>query len=169
MTNHRHSARRNKRPKGLTLIELVVVIAIIALLAAIAYPSYINQVRKSKRAVAKSALLDASNRQEQYFFASRAYASAMNLLPGYTTATTTTLLFDKNSAYTTVGADAVYAVSATAVNSGSGVCGTAPCFQLQAIPQNDQWNDTECRTFTLTSSNAKTSTDDQGVATSNCW
>lgn len=144
-------------PQGWTLIELVVVMAIIAILATIAYPSYVNQVRKSKRVVAKSALLDAANREEQYFFTNRAYTGALTDLgyadPAY---------FGGDNSPSSA-ADAVYTLTATAVNSGSGACGPAPCFQLQAVPQNDQASDAACGTFTLTSSNAK------GAAGSDCW
>ncbi len=43
--------------KGFTLVELVTVIAILALLLAIAIPSYNSQVRKARRAEAKTQLL----------------------------------------------------------------------------------------------------------------
>lgn len=146
---------------GFTLMEALTVVVIVAILATIAYPSYVNQIRKSKRAVAKSALLDAANREEQYFFSNRTYADAMNKLAGYTSLTPP-ILFDKDSTPTTVSGDALYAVSVAAVDDAT-ACGTSPCFKLQAVPQNDQANDTACGTFTLTSSNAK------GAAGGNCW
>ena len=45
------------RVKGFTLIELMVVVAIVAILAALAYPSYQEQVRKTRRADATTALM----------------------------------------------------------------------------------------------------------------
>lgn len=45
-----------KRTRGFTLIELLVTIAVVAILAAIAIPSYQDQVRKGRRAEAKSEL-----------------------------------------------------------------------------------------------------------------
>ena len=66
------------RRRGFTLIDIMIALVIIAILTSLAYPSYLNQVRKSKRAVAKSALLDAADRQEQFFFTHRGYADAMN-------------------------------------------------------------------------------------------
>ena len=140
-------------------MEALTVLLIVSILVAIAYPSYVNQIRKSKRAVAKSALLDAANREEQYFFSNRTYANALNLLPQFSNAT---VFFDKDSSQTTVAGKAVYALSVAAVDDAT-ACGTSPCFKLQAVPQNDQANDTACGTFTLTSSNAK------GAAGSDCW
>ena len=142
--------------KGITLIELIVVMAVVAILAAIAYPSYITQVRISKRAVAKHVLLDAANRQEQFFFSNRTYATALNQMPGYSSFT---VYFDKEGSPTTVSADRVYSlyVAATCLAGD-----TPPCFLMLAVPQNDQTNDA-CGTYTLTSSNAK------GAGASNCW
>lgn len=150
------SAARGRAPiNGFTLAEIAIVLLIIGILAAIAYPSYLDQVRKSRRAVAKSSLLDAANREEQYFFSHRQYGSLADL--GYTST-----YFGKDGS---VGPalDAVYQLSVTAVNSGSGVCGSAPCFELQATPKNDQMNDTACGTFTLTSDNAK------AAGGQDCW
>ena len=155
MTNHRTP---NRTQHGFTLLEAMTVVLIIAIVAAFAYPSYLEQIRKSKRAVAKSALLEAANREEQYYFSHKAYANALNLLPEYATAT---VLFDQDGSQPAAAGDAVYALSVFAVNDAA-ACGTSPCFQLQAVPQNDQVNDS-CGTYTLTSSNAKS------AAGANCW
>ena len=166
MTGHQLFKPRNTQPRGVTLIELVTVMAVVALLAAIAYPSYVSQIRKSKRAVAKSVLLDTANRQEQYFFDNRVYADAMNKLTGYTSSASTTILFDKDNIPTTVSGDALYAVSVAAVNGAA--CGSAPCFKLQAVPQNDQTNDA-CGTFTITSSNACDVSNTTSPPAGQCW
>jgi len=146
-------------------MEALITVVIIAILATIAYPSYVNQVRKSKRTVAKSALLDSANRQEQYYFDHKQYADAMNKLAGYSSATPP-ILFDKDSAVTTDSAEAVYAVSVAAVDSSA--CGTAPCFKLQAAPQHDQANDA-CGTFTITSGNARGVNNSTSTPASECW
>ena len=154
------------RSVGVTLMELMIVMLVIAVLASIAYPSYVNQVRKSKRAVAKSALLDAANRQEQYYSGNRAYADAMNKLTGYTTLPGATILFDKDGGVTTVGADAIYAVSVAGIDAAT--CGTLPCFKIQAVPQNDQAND-DCGTYTITSDNTRDVSNSTSTPASECW
>lgn len=159
MSYNRFPSGGKRQQIGLTLLELLTALTIIGILAAIAYPSYVDQVRKSKRAVAKSVLLDAANREEQYFFTNRAYTGTLTDI-GYSSPA---YFGDDNSPST--AAKAVYKLTLTVVNSGSGTCGAdpAPCFQVKAIPQHDQANDTACGTFTLTSSNTK------GAAGSDCW
>ncbi|MDP2902189.1 MAG: type IV pilin protein [Methylovulum sp.] len=56
--------KRNQQ--GFTLVELMVTVAVIGVLASIAYPSYQNNVMKSRRADAKSALLELSNFMERH-------------------------------------------------------------------------------------------------------
>ena len=51
---------------GFTLIELMIVVVVLTLLAAIAIPTYSNQIRKSRRSEAKSALLDLAGREERF-------------------------------------------------------------------------------------------------------
>jgi type IV pilus assembly protein PilE len=145
--------------RGFTLTEIMIVLLIIAIIAALAYPSYLDQVRKSRRAVAKSALLDAASREEQNYFSCRTYSASMasssppecpNLLnyasdPAY---------FGKDSTNLDSNTDAVYAISVVTADNAA--------FKLQAVPQNDQANDS-CGTFTLTSDNKK------DAAVGNCW
>ena len=92
-------------------MEALIVLLIVAILATIAYPSYVNQIRKSKRAVAKSALLDAANHEEQYYFSNRTYANSLTLLPQFSNAT---VLFDKDGSQTAVGGKAERGCSRTA-------------------------------------------------------
>ena len=68
--------------RGFTLIEVMIVVAIIAILAAIALPSYQQQIIKSNRAAAKGQMLDIANREQQYLFANRVYATKALLETG---------------------------------------------------------------------------------------
>jgi type IV pilus assembly protein PilE len=60
--------RVNQSPstRGFTLIELMIVVAVVAILAALAIPSYNDQIRRSRRADAMSALESLALRQEQW-------------------------------------------------------------------------------------------------------
>src|SRR5438552_18645819 len=62
--------------RGFTLIELLIACVILAILAAIALPSYQNQVHKSRRTDAKSALVGAAGQMERYFTERGTYATA---------------------------------------------------------------------------------------------
>lgn len=52
---------------GFTLIELMIVIAVLVIIAAIAIPSYNNQVQKTRRADAHSALMNAAQTLERCY------------------------------------------------------------------------------------------------------
>ena len=69
MTNHQ------LRTAGFTLIELMITVAIIAILTLIAYPSYEEQMLKTRRSDAETALTTLAN-QETLFFAQNNYYTA---------------------------------------------------------------------------------------------
>jgi type IV pilus assembly protein PilE len=76
------------KKNGFTLIEVMITVAIIGILAAVAYPSYTEHVKKSARAEAITALVDAANKQEQFFVDNHDYtADLTNLGLGTTTET----------------------------------------------------------------------------------
>jgi type IV pilus assembly protein PilE len=54
----------SRRHGGFTLIELMITVAIVAILAAVAYPSFMEQVRKSRRSDAITALNAVAQAQE---------------------------------------------------------------------------------------------------------
>jgi len=67
--------------KGFTLIELMIVVAVVAILAAIALPAYQEQVRKSRRAQARSDLAEIVQGLERSFTVNRSYDSSVYSLP----------------------------------------------------------------------------------------
>ena len=63
---------------GFTLIELIIAVAIVAILASIALPNYTEYVKRASRAEAAAYLLDAANKEEQYFVDNREYVDSFN-------------------------------------------------------------------------------------------
>lgn len=63
---------------GFTLIELLIAVAIMGILASIAYPNYEEYVKRAARADAMVLLLDAANKQEQYYVDNRQYTTDLD-------------------------------------------------------------------------------------------
>jgi type IV pilus assembly protein PilE len=64
---------KHTKAGGFTLIELMIVVAVIGVLAAIAFPSYQEQVRKSHRTDAQTAMLELAQRLERCFTLANTY------------------------------------------------------------------------------------------------
>ena len=126
----------NRRNSGFTLIELMIVVAIVAILAGIAYPSYKNYVLKGHRAGAQAFLLDAAQRQQQYFLDNRSYATDAATLFG-----TASPIPSEVSPYYQI------TIATTA--------GPPPTFMLTATPQGKQATGSE-PTLTIDQTGAKT-------------
>lgn len=130
--------------RGFTLIELMIVVVIVGILAAIAYPSYQNQVRKSRRADAKAALMETAQQLERCYTRFSDYADAN---------------CEADVSY--VSDDEFYTISASAMS--------ASAFTLSAAPRGDQVNDTECGTLSLTSTGIEGSSNDTTTDANDCW
>ena len=82
-----HAPRNGQR--GFTLIELMIAVAIIGILLRLALPAYQNSVMKSRRADAKTALLDLAQREERYLATTNQYTTSAPALGYAGTATVT--------------------------------------------------------------------------------
>lgn len=136
-----------KRVRGFTLIELIIVVAIVAILAAIALPSYNDSVRKSRRAQAKTDMLELTQLLERRYTTSRTYVG-FAIPAGYDQSP-----HEGTAYYTITGHEA-------------GVV-TASAYTLTATPQGSQVNDLRCGTLTIDSRGQKTESGTDTVA--DCW
>lgn len=145
-----------QKQKAFTLIELMITVGIVGILATIAYPSYQNSVIKSRRADAKSALLELANFMERHATEANCYTdpgtdglcdTADDSAPALPfTATPRT-----GTAYYTLAIAAIDAVSYTL--TATPIVGTS------------QEND-DCGSLSLTNTGIKSST---GLTAADCW
>lgn len=142
LPNRRHATKR--RIAGFTLLELMIVVVVVGIIAAIAYPNYQDQVRKTRRADGKSALLNTAQALERCYTRFAAYNNA-----------------GCGVAFPILSPEGYYSITAAAGP-------TAAAFTLAAAPQGAQAADTDCGTLRLTSTGIQGS---QGVDAdaSNCW
>ncbi len=141
-----------KKQLGFTLVELMVVVAIIAILAAVAIPAFQHQAMESRRADAKSALLDLATREERYYANNNVYTSAASSL--YGTGASLPLQVP-------TGSTPDYQISVSIPSS------TTPAFALSASPMNLQVGDA-CGTYQLDNTGAQTNTPTPPSGTT-CW
>ncbi len=146
---------------GFTLIELMITVAVVAILAAIAYPSYQDSVRKSRRADAKSVLLQATQWMERFYTENNRYdqnraGTAVALPAGLTQAPIE-------------GGTKYYNISLSPNCTGAASV-TANAFTLWACPitTTDQNND-KCKTLTLTHTGVKGVAGGASLTVDECW
>jgi type IV pilus assembly protein PilE len=139
---------------GFTLIELMIVLAIVGILAKIAYPSYQDSMTKSRRADAKSALLELS------VFMERLYTTTGCYNPG----ATDKVCGDGNDAAPTL--PFIVTPKSGKANYDLTVVATASSFTLSAAPKSTA-PDEKCGTLTLDNTNTKAENGTGTVA--DCW
>jgi type IV pilus assembly protein PilE len=145
--------KRTNRASGFTLIELMIVVAIVAIVLAIALPGYQEQVRKTKRSIARGELLEVAARQEQYFVNNKQYAIDLTSL-GYPT---NGYGVDQNTNAVAAGAG-IYNIQ---LAGGA----TTIAYTLEADPTGGQVRDTRCGMLTITSTGIKGAVG----SVSECW
>lgn len=139
------------KSSGFTLIELMITVAVVGILAGVAYPAYTNSVIKSRRADAKSMLLEVAQRQERFYTERNTYTTNLTTDLGYTS-----VPLKSENGYYTITAGASAGAGNTIANS----------YTLTATPTGSQANDTQCASFTLTHTNLKGASGTNAAA---CW
>jgi len=131
-----------KPMRGLSLTELMIAMSIVGILAAIAYPSYTQYVERSRRAEARTILLDAAQFMQRYYAANDTYAGAD--LP------------DSLSRSPATGSQ-YYAIS---IAEGA----NRTTYTVQAVPKGIM-SDDECGTLTIDSNGRRGADGDE----TKCW
>ena len=143
------------REKGFTLVEMVVVVFIVALLLTLTLPGYQDQLRKARRSLGATALLEVVMRQEQFFVDHKRYAEDLSELEY---PTTPFAIDQQGNAVTAVAANRIYLIDIAMQQNA---------YTLYAIPQLSQAQDYSCGTLSLDSRGIKLATGAESVQ--DCW
>jgi type IV pilus assembly protein PilE len=142
--------------RGFTLIELMIAVAIIGILLRLAYPAYQNSVMKSRRADAKTALLDLAQREERFLATQNQYSTSAPAL-GYASGSTIT---PASPMTIQNGSSSFYTLAVSAPTTTS--------FTATATPTGPQLSkDTQCGAFSIDNTGRQTISG-TGNAT-DCW
>jgi len=144
-----------KKIKGFTLIELVVVVFVVALLLTFTVPGYQEQLRKTRRSLGGTELLEVMMRQEQFFVDHKRYAVDLTELDY---PATPYAIDPQGSAVTAVAGNRIYLIDITTQQNS---------YTLYAIPQLSQALDYSCGTLSLDSSGIKLAMGTS--AAQDCW
>jgi type IV pilus assembly protein PilE len=151
---HRMSFLSSRRIGGFTLVELMITVVVLAIIVGIAVPSYQQQVRKSRRADARNAILDLAGREERFLSISNSYSQTPTDV-GYTVFPVTV-----NNGY--------YRLSVVAPDPAQG--GVSPSFSITATTFGVQVGDTDCASFSVNQLGQQTALNSGGALnTATCW
>lgn len=141
-------------------MEVMITVAIVAILVAVALPAYEEQVRKSRRAEGKSALLKTVQLQERFYTASATATYSTDLGPLYGLAAGAEVRSAENPA----DANGWYVL--TADTTGCVPVDLTVCVRIVATPRAG-FVDANCGTLTVNSRGVRT----QSGARDNayCW
>lgn len=147
------------KTRGFTLIELMIAVAVVGIVSAIAYPSYREQIQKSRRSEAKSALLENAQFLERNYTANNCYhRTDGNCADGVDIDLPVTAVRDSNG-------EARYTIRFVDGQA------TRNSFLLEAVPGGTMSGDA-CGTFTLNHlgvKNVKDKPDGSTKTAEECW
>ena len=147
--------------KGFSLIELMTALVVASILLVIAIPAYLQQIRESRRADAKTALLDLAGREETLYSTTNAYSTLPSAV-GY-----------GNGAFPLPVGSNYYTVNVQVPNPNAQVTvPPSPSFLLTAVPAagSSQLNDAPCQSFTVDQLGNQKAYDSGGADNSTtCW
>jgi len=157
-THSLRSAPKNptwRKFAGFTLIELMIVVAITAILAAIAVPAYQKQIMQSRRASAKTALLDLASREEKYYATNNNYPASLTSV-GYANVTAGAIQVPNSTN------EDYYSVTITLGTP------TATGYTATAAPVGNQQKDS-CGSYSITDLGVQGSTGTTSGNGNGCW
>lgn len=157
----RISSPQSRKPqRGFTLVELMVAIVIVGILAAIALPAYQSQRLRGNRAVARAALIDLTQRQEQWRLKTRVYAETFEPIIDIDD---TSVFLDREGGFAdTQQGDSIYRLAFVGTP-------TENEFRLRATAVANQTADEECRWIEIFSSGRRNAQDIAGEPNPDCW
>jgi type IV pilus assembly protein PilE len=152
---------------GFTLIELMIAVAVLAILAGIAIPNYASYITRSKRASAKTVLLDTANQLERNYTTFGCYNKTSVAVCQSQAAGSDFAL--ANVVAPTDGRAAYGVTLAFAGATGQQYTLSAtPCGTLGTCPAGSEgFVDADCGALTLTQAGARSSSGSAAVAV--CW
>ena len=151
---HRMSFLSSRRIGGFTLVELMVTCVVLAIIVGIAVPSYTQQVRKSRRADARNAVLDLAGREERFLSISNSYSQTPTDV-GYT-------------AFPVAVNNGYYQLSVVVPDPAQP--GVTPSYSITATTFGVQVGDTACASFSVNQLGQQTALDSGGALnTATCW
>lgn len=147
--------QRKRTVIGLTLIELMVTIAVLAILAAIGYPMYVEQVQKSRRTDARSAVMELAMAQEREF-AAFGHFSEPSALPAGVSNDDGIPVPDAGSV---LNADVARIADQYSAFYTFNITATTGTFTITATPAGRQVGDTACGSISIDQTGEKFATD----------
>lgn len=145
---------------GFTLIELIFTVSVVAILLSVALPAYQDQIRASRRAEGKAALMQAAHMQERNYTQSSTYAD---------TAALAALLGASGTIYSGEDPNSVKGRYTISVDAATAACPLARCFVVRAAPNAGQFSDPQCGELTLSSTGAKGVGGGATFPVDRCW